>query len=81
MAGMRLVTYRDDGGWQPGVEGEGQVVSLASLGEAHASVRALLAAGPEDVNRVLEKAASGSGKRQPLDSVELGPPVPPAEPA
>ena len=77
---MRLVTYRANSDWQAGVERDGQVASLASLGEDRPSVKALLEAGPAVVDRVLERAASafdaGSTDLLPVDSVELGPPVP-----
>ena len=68
---MRLVTYRKDGDWQAGVERDGEIVSLAGR---YPSVKALLEAGPEEVARVLQDP--GPGATQPLDAVELGPPVP-----
>jgi 2-keto-4-pentenoate hydratase/2-oxohepta-3-ene-1,7-dioic acid hydratase in catechol pathway len=68
---MQLVTYRANGGWEAGVERDGQVTSLAGR---YPSIKALLEAGPDEVARVL--ADPGQGETHSLDSVELGPPVP-----
>lgn len=77
---MRLVTYCANGDWQAGVERDGLVASIASLGAEQPSVKALLAAGRSAVDAVLERAASafdgGSADLISVQSVELGPPVP-----
>jgi acylpyruvate hydrolase len=82
---MRLITYRTDSQapWQAGIEQNGQVLAASAAyayGEQLPTVRGLLAAGPEQVNKVLEEAHKifEGGKEQllALDDLELGPPLP-----
>jgi acylpyruvate hydrolase len=82
---MRLITYRtgNQAPWQAGIEQNGQVLAASAAyayGEQLPTVRGLLAAGPEQVNKVLEDAQKifEGGKEQllALDDLELGPPIP-----
>ncbi|HLG63479.1 MAG TPA: fumarylacetoacetate hydrolase family protein [Ktedonosporobacter sp.] len=86
---MRLVSYRPQPGeaWRAGIEEQGLVIAgsavYASAGrhsEKLPTVRELLEAGPAALETVFANARQifSAGKQElvPLDSIELGPPVP-----
>ena len=82
---MRLITFRtgSEAPWQAGIEQDGQVLAASAAyayGEQLPTVRGLLAAGPDQVNKVLEDArkifAGGKEQLLALDDLELGPPIP-----
>src|SRR5579864_4403953 len=91
---FRLVSYRSDRTaptWHAGVASHHALIDLAEYaaatsrgqaGESYTSVRAFLAASPDEQEQILAWAAHhfDAGERVlSLDEVELGPPVPDPE--
>src|SRR4051794_11434728 len=73
---MRLLTYERDGSTQPGALVDGNVVSLATLGEPARSVRALLAGSDAAALAALGERARAAGDGVALADVRLLAPVP-----
>jgi len=79
---MYIVSYRNNGPWRAGIMQDSLVADVASLDmtTCATSVRALLEAGASAVEQMLEKARTAferkSEKLIPLETIELGPPIP-----
>ncbi len=81
---MYIVSYRTQGPWRAGVVHDSLLVDVAALKtvphDAPSTVRALLEAGPDAVDQVLHRARRAFDNRNepltPLETVEVGPPVP-----
>lgn len=81
---MYIISYRTQGPWRAGVVRDSLLVDVAALTPvSHGSlstVRALLQAGPAAVDLVLHRALrafeNGTEQLMPLETVEVGPPVP-----
>lgn len=79
---MRLVTYKAQDGWRPGVVIGSSIVDVRSLANgldltepALSSVRKLLATGADGLSAVAEAAKEAESSIE-LDAVQIGPPVP-----
>ncbi len=78
---MHIVSYRTRGHWRAGIMNGPKILDVAALDAASgiSSVRGLLEAGPDAVERVLFRAGiafDGCEKCIAVSDVELGPPVP-----
>jgi|SRR5208283_4849986 len=78
---MQIVTYRTQAQWRAGMMKDSYVVDLAALNPASPvlTVRDLLEAGPSVLVQtclLAQRAFQGGGQLIPLETVELGPPVP-----